>query len=272
MHSTRNSIAKRLYTWTLSNANCRQLWQGRYWQAKNGLHEVACRECPRFVEAAVKCSVPFGSPARKCVTAAQEANLHSLDGMDLLEIGFGKHSIPKRLVREAGGTWTGIEPMLPRSKPAKLGAGGSGHVGAIPFAALTFDIVVGIQSIEHWGEPLPNSDLEMSHEQGLAEVFRVLRPGGRIYFCAPLYLHGHEMFIAGDIGRIRGLFDPLPWQDLVIELWRDQHEPLERFPAPAADYATWEKVVTSYPDDLLEDIRANRSVSIITIKARKPDS
>jgi len=269
LHSLRNSIAKRFYTSRLSSKRCAQHWRGQYWREQGDLRVIDCRDCRKFDKAGAVCSVPFGSPVRKCVTAAQEANLHSLDGMDLLEIGFGKHSIPQRLVRSAGGTWTGIEPMAPRSKPATLGTGGFGHVAAIPFPDATFDIVAGIQSIEHWAEPLPDPDLETGHEKGLAEVFRVLKPGGRIYFCAPLYLHGHEMFIAGDFQRIRGLFEPLPWQDLVIELWRDQYAPLERCLAPDGDFATWEHVVTSYPDELLDDIRTIRSVSIITIKARK---
>lgn len=150
-----------------------------------------------------------------------------------------------------------------------MGTSGFGHVAAIPFGDATFDIVAGIQSIEHWGEPLPDPELEIGHEKGLDEVFRVLRPGGRIYFCAPIYLHGHEMFIAGDFERIRGLFERLPWQDLVLELWREPYAPLARSVAPDSDYATWEHAVTSYPGELLRDIRENRSVSTITIKARK---
>ena len=272
MHSFRNSVAKRLYTWRLSSERCARDWRAQYWREEHGLRVVACSNCPKLDAAGAACSVPFGSPIRKCVTAAQEANLHGLHGMDMLEIGVGKHSIPRRLVRSAGGTWTGIEPMLPRSKTAGLGRGGFGHVAAIPFPDATFDIVTGIQSIEHWGEPLPDPDLETGHEKGLEEVFRVLKPGGLIYFCAPLHLHGHEMFIVGDIERIRGLFAPLPWEDIVIELWRAEHEPLERFVAPDGDFRTWEHAVTSYPADLLDEIRRHQSVSLITIKARKGNS
>ncbi len=96
---------------------------------------------------------------RKCSTAAQEANSHSLFNKDLLEIGFGKHSIPRHLVTDAGGTWTGIEPMLPRSKKAGFGRGGYGYAGNIPFPDCSFDIVTGIQSLEHWEEPLPDLKL-----------------------------------------------------------------------------------------------------------------
>ncbi len=100
----------------------------------------------------------------------------------------------------------------------------------------------------------------------------MLKPGGHIYFCAPLYLHGHEMFITGDLERIRGLFAPLPWKDIVMELWRTEHEPLDRLVAPDNDFRTWDHAVTSYPPELLDDIRENRSVALITIKARKGNS
>ncbi|HNP36118.1 MAG TPA: class I SAM-dependent methyltransferase [Woeseiaceae bacterium] len=269
MHSLSNSIRKRLYTWRLSNDRCRDQWKDQYWQEHGGVRVVSCNSCPKFDALRVRCSVPFGSPIRKCVSAAQEANLHSLAGKDLLEIGFGKHSIPRMLVKSSGGTWTGIEPMLPREKPATSGQGGFGHVADIPFPDHSFDVVAGIQSIEHWDEPLPDASLKTGHAAGLTEIYRVLRPGGSVYFCAPIYLHGHEMFIAGDIERIRRLFDPLPWRNVVLEMWRENYAPLDRYPTPDADKSSWEHSVTSYPQELLDDILENRSVSLLTIKAQK---
>jgi len=44
------------------------------------------RDGRKIDQARAACSIPFGSPVRKCVTAAQEANLHPLDVLDLLEI------------------------------------------------------------------------------------------------------------------------------------------------------------------------------------------
>jgi SAM-dependent methyltransferase len=172
-------------------------------------------------------------------------------------------------VKSVGGTWTGIEPLLPAAKRATIGKAGFGHVADIPFPDCTFDIVVGIQSIEHWDEPLPVAGLKTGYSAGLEEVYRVLKPGGSIYFCAPIYLHGHEMFITGDIERIRSLFEPLPWKNIDLELWRENHFPLERYQTPDADAKTWERSVTSYPREFLEDILENRSVSLLTIKAKK---
>jgi len=245
------------------------VWSGDYYQERDGVRVISCKTCPKFDADKVKCTIPFGSPIRKCISAAQEANLHSLAGKDLLEIGFGKHSIPRRLVEDAGGTWTGIEPMLPASQPAALGRGGHGQVAEIPFADATFDVVAGIQTLEHWEEPLPNSERTSGYAECLREIHRVLKRGGTIYFDAPVNLHGHEMFIAGDFERIRGLLDPALWQDIKIERWRENYAPLERYPTPAGDVNSWQQSVTSYSDDLLRDIRENRSVSLVTISAVK---
>ena len=174
MHSLRNSISKRLYTWRLSSDKCAREWKGQYWKEQDGVRVVSCNSCPKFDAVDIRCSVPFGSPIRKCASAAQEANLHSLSGKDLLEIGFGKHSIPRKLVKSSGGTWTGIEPLFPREKQATSGKGGFGHVADIPFPDCSFDFVTGIQSIEHWDEPLPDASLKTGHAAGLKEIYRVI--------------------------------------------------------------------------------------------------
>lgn len=245
------------------------MWSGAYYQERDGIRIISCKTCPKFDAANVKCAIPFGSLIRKCISAAQEANLHSLNGKNLLEIGFGKHSIPRRLVEDAGGTWTGIEPMLPASQSAALGRGGYGQVAEIPFEDETFDVVAGIQTLEHWEEPLPNSSRTSTYAECFQEIHRVLKPGGAIYFDAPINLHGHEMFIVGDFERIRGLLEPARWCDIKIERWRENFAPLERYPTPDGDVNSWEQSVSSYPDDLLRDIRENRSVSLVTISAVK---
>ena len=205
MHSLKNSLRKRLYALRLKSEACAQAWSGKYYLDQDGIRIVSCKTCPKLDAKTRSCRVPFGSPIRKCVTAAQEAHLHSLNGKQLLEIGFGKHSIPRRLVTDAGGTWTGIEPFLPRSQKARLGKGGYGQVAEIPFGNDTFDAVAGIQTLEHWEEPLPGIRHTPDYKQCMREIHRVLKPGGSIYFDAPIHLHGHEMFIVGDFARIQAL-------------------------------------------------------------------
>jgi SAM-dependent methyltransferase len=269
MHAPLDSLRKRWYTMRLDSARCAGDWGGRYWDEDEGTHAIRCRRCPKFSATKSQCSVPFGSPIRKCVVAAQEAHLNSLAGKNLLEIGYGKHSIPRRLVTKAGGKWTGIDPSARTKEKAELGKGGFGLVADIPFADGVFDIVVGIQTFEHWTDPLSDANFSSDHETGLREVCRVLKPGGAIYFDAPIHLHGHEMFIAGDIERIRNLFDSTLWQDVIIEKWRQVYEPLERYPTPEKDRLCWVLYVTSYSQELLEDILTNRSVWLMTISATK---
>ena len=159
--------------------------------------------------------------------------------------------------------------MISATKKAYIGRGGFGHVADIPFPDCTFDIVAGIQSFEHWDEPLPDASMEIGHAAGLRDIHRVLKPNGSIYVCAPLYLHGHEMFIAGDVQRIRSLFEPHKWKNVIIEKWRENYSPLERYQTPASDRKLWDASVVSYSRELLDDILANRSVALITITADK---
>jgi SAM-dependent methyltransferase len=269
MHSLLNSIRKRIYTARLSSARCKQEWSAGYWSEDQGTRAISCRTCRKFSATRLECSVPFGSPIRKCVTAAQEANLHSLSGKNVLEIGFGKHSIPRRLVASAGGTWTGIDPYGDRTAGAEFGKACFGAVEDIPFADASFDVVVGIQTLEHWSDPLPDGHLPPGYERSLDEVHRILKPGGAIYFDAPIHLHGHEMFIAGDIDRIRGHFSATLWDQVRIEKWRQEYAPLERYPTPQGDQDSWQYFVKTYSPDLLNDIRTNQSVWLLTVSALK---
>ena len=151
--------------------------------------------------------MPFGSPLRKCVVAATEAHLRATRGLRVLELGYARRSYGKRIVELAGGSWTGVEPLVDRNRAPRLGSGGYGHAGDIPFPDGTFDVVFGNQSFEHWEEPLPDGTPSPSYADCLAEIWRVLRPGGTLYLDAPIHLHGHEMFVAGDVARIVALFD-----------------------------------------------------------------
>jgi SAM-dependent methyltransferase len=269
MHSLLNSLRKRIYTSRLNSNNHQKNWGGQYWINEGGLRTISCATCPKLAANRLTCMVPFGSPLRKCATAAQEAHLHDLEGKDLLEIGFGKHSIPRRLIKKAGGSWTGLDPMSPKALKAQLGRGGHGHVAAIPFPDNSFDMVVGIQTLEHWEDPSPYGGVQVDYKKCLAEVCRVLKSGGSIYFDAPIYLHGHEMFIAGDIDRIRKLFNGVQWEEVIIETWRERYAPLHRYPTPDRDKRSWRESVSSYPNKLLEDIETNRSAYLIAISAKK---
>ena len=269
MHGPKNSLIRAWYHLTTRRRLARNEWSTPYWEERNGHRIVACRRCPKFDAHRAECGVPFGSPLRKCVVAATEAHLRATRGLRVLEIGYARHSYGKRIVEVAGGSWTGVEPLIDRSQAPKLGTGGYGHAGDIPFPDATFDVVFGSQSFEHWEEPLPDGTPSPSYAECLAEVWRVLKPGGSLYLDAPIHLHGHEMFVAGDLERIAALFAGDRWTDVTIERWRYDHEPLPRYPTPAADVDHVRGTIKSYDLGKIAELQTNGSVWLLTVTAVK---
>ena len=269
MHGPKSSIARAWYRLGTRRRLRRNEWRSPYWYEQDGDRIVACRLCPKFDARTAACSIPFGSPVRKCVVAATEAHLRDCRGLKVLEIGYARRSYPKEIIEKSGGSWTGIEPLLPRDQIAEIGAGGYGHAGEIPFPDETFDLVCGNQSLEHWGDPLPNGQSPPSYESCLREVRRVLKSAGRLYLDAPIHLHGHEMFVAGDIDRIRQLFDGDEWHDVSFERWRYDHEPLPRYPTPVTDIGYGGGTVRSYDPAFIEDVQTNGTVWLLAVTAVK---
>jgi SAM-dependent methyltransferase len=270
MANARNSIAKWWYHLGTRRRLRRNAWTGRFWYEQNGSRIIPCRQCPKFDALHEKCSVPFGSPLRKCVVAATEAHLGATRGLTTLEIGSFKRSFGKHVVETSGGIWTGVEPQLPKEPAPRIGRANYGHAGDIPFGDETFDVVFGVQSFEHWEEPLPGIDEPPSYRECLAEIWRVLKPGGSLYLDAPIHLHGHEMFIAGDVDRIVALFDRDRWADVVVERWRYDHSPLPRYPTPASDAAHVRGIpIVGYDRALIDDLQANGTVWLLTVTAVK---
>ncbi len=234
---------------------------------RDGERIVPCRLCPKFHSRRQRCGVPFGSPLRKCVTAATEAHLRRTRGLVALEIGSHKRSFAKHVVEQSGGSWTGIEPQSQIAP--RIGGEGYGHAGAIPFPAATFDVAFAIQSVEHWAEPLPSIERSPSHRECLAEIWRVLKPGGSLYLDAPIHLHGHEMFVAGDVPQILSLFDGDKWQDIVVERWRYDHAPLPPYRAPSADAERALTTLETYAIEAIRDLQRTATVWLLTIEASK---
>jgi len=262
--------ARREWYWLRTGPRLAQHeWDRPYWREQGGSRIVACTQCPKFDQRDRVCSVPFGSPVRKCVVAALESHLHRTAGMTTLELGYGRRSLAKRVIEASGGSWTGLEPHAKPVKTMRIGTGGYGHAGNIPFPAETFDLVFGIQSFEHWGETDPNIPETFTHEQCLKEVWRVLKPGGQVYFDAPIHLHGHEMFVLGDMPRILALFDPALWTNVVAERWRYDHDPLPRYPVPEKESAHWPRLIESYSAADVERVKTGASVSLLALTAEK---
>ena len=107
----RDALAHAWYRFRTRQRLASNEWSGDYWYERGGERIVPCRQCPKLDARRERCKVPFGSPLRKCVTAATEAHLRAMRGLFALEIGSYKRSFAKHVVEQAGGSWTGIEPQ-----------------------------------------------------------------------------------------------------------------------------------------------------------------
>lgn len=252
MHGLGNSIRKRLHSVTIRPEKARQQWGNQYWQETDGFRDISCRTCPKYDTAGNKCSVSFGTHLRKCVVASTEAHLYDSKDKEVLEIGFGRFSLGRNLVVRSGGRWTGVDPKHQQAVPPKLGHGGLGMADDLPFPDETFDKIFGIQSLEHWGQKTRNHSYPTEYSDCLREIHRVLKPGGEIYFDAPIHLHGHEMFIMGDIPRIKSHFPEELWTSLTVERWRYNYEPLERHAPTRKEVNRWPAEIENYTMDEVE--------------------
>jgi SAM-dependent methyltransferase len=265
----RTAILKRWHALTVRPGKARRRWEAPYWTDQDGFREISCRQCRRFDQGRARCSISYGSPMRKCAAAAIEANLSSVKNAEVLEIGFGRWKLARRLLERNGCRWTGIDPGQTRERKARLGHGGYGHAARIPFGDETFDFVFGVQTLEHWGQKAGAIHNPSRYADCLAEVHRVLKPEGLLYLDAPIHYHGHEMFVMGDLDKIRALFDGNFWTSPVFERWRLAYEPLERFVAPEKEYTLWPTETGNHRLDEIERIVTNRSAWVLTCKAQR---
>jgi SAM-dependent methyltransferase len=270
MHSKKGSILKRWHSLTASPARCQKKWAGEYREPESpGVLQVRCRGCRSFVPNKQECGIGFGTPLRKCVVSSIEAHFNDCRGKQVLEIGFGRFMLARNLIRRGGGTWTGVEPKIDRSTTPRIGQGNYGTASEIPFEDGSFDMAFGIQSIEHWGQKV-HGGTPSEYGDCLREIHRVLKPGGSVYFDAPAYFHGHEMFIMADIPRIQAQFLPELWENVVIEKWREDHEPLESYPPSETVLSgDWPAEIESYSDESVEAAREVASVYLLVITAVK---
>jgi SAM-dependent methyltransferase len=149
---------------------------------------------------------------------AADVFAHTADGGRVLEVGCGPGHLSGRLAHR-GLVVTGIDldpAMVTRARAnaarATHGAGDRpsfevADVAALPFPDGSFDLVVSTLSLHHWADK----------QAGLAEIARVLRPGGRalIWDLRPGVVPRHRDTpdpVAGLEGSSLGLASETPWR------------------------------------------------------------
>lgn len=269
MHSKKDSLLKRWHSLRVNPKTCAKKWPRQYWQDVDGFRVISCAYCPSFDAKIKVCSIGFGTPLRKCVVSSIEAHFYDCKDKEVLEIGFGRFKLAKNLICRSGGRWTGIEPRRPKNETAVLGKGGYGHATFIPFSDETFHKAFAVQSVEHWGQKAGGVREPSSYAECIAEIFRVLKPGGTIYLDAPVHFHGNEMFIMGDVDKVMSLFPSDLWKNVTIEKWREVYSPLERYTPSQNEFNDWPIEITSYSDDRVADAKANGVVWLMVVTAEK---
>lgn len=229
------------------------------------LREVECVRCPKFRSFPARCSVPFGSRLRSCITASTELHLRGLAGKRVLELGCGESSFARKVVELGGGTWIGVDQVLGRSDPSRFVHSIQASVPYLPFRDESFDVVFGTEAMEHFEDPFTPGDLD--YRAAFDAVWRILRPGGWIYFDGPIHLHGADEFVRGDVARIRSIFDG--WSDVRMLSWRRRHEPLRAHHAPERESSRWIKILGDGSEKEVEELR-RRSAWILAVRASKP--
>ena len=187
-------------------------------------HMPSCTKCHKYSVEEDRCTVPEGSPIRKCVIALLEGELEQIKpDMRVLEIGCGSWDFVKKKVEDKGGHWFGIDVHAVNEKGVPTVASHIASIDNLPYEDNHFDYVIGNQTLEHW------HDTGTSYLKGFREIYRVMKPGGILSLNVPIHLHGDGIFVRGDIQAIFRLFNPHMWLKLSHEEWRKDYEPLEPF-------------------------------------------
>ena len=227
--------------------------------------EVECRRCPKFASFPARCTVPWGK-LRSCIVASIEYHLRDLRGKRVLELGCGESSHARAVIEAVGGNWVGLDQRAGKGKnPSVRSIAAS--VPDLPFRDESFDVVVGIQTIEHWEDVLRPG--EVDYETAMAQVWRVLKPGGWTYFDCPIHLHGAPAFIRGDLAAIRAIYGTQDWRDVRFLTWRRKHEPLAARFAPERESSRWNRLLADESPEEIEQLKPQASW-ILAIRADKP--
>lgn len=186
------------------------------------------------------------APTGSCIVAIVDDYLkHIQPGMRVLEIGCGTWSKTRDHCLKVGASFEGIDVQKEYYGVPCI-ATRYENLAKLSFSDEEFDIVIGNQTLEHWGEH------GCTPEWGLHQCFRVLKRNGNLFLNVPLYFHGTKDFVHARLPKLKTLFARFS-DDVSFEKWG--------YPsAPFAPYFAHPKfnVLKDKPVHIL-DIRAKKN-------------
>lgn len=231
--------------------------------------DVSCICCPKYRSFPPGCTVPIGTRLCSCIIASIEYHFRNSKGKTILEVGCGETSFSREVIELSGGKWIGMDPRVgSRGKSSVRSIAGEVH--HIPCINDYFDIVMGVQTIEHWSRQ-ESLESDAEYAEALSEIWRIVKPGGSVYFDAPIYLHGAPEFIKGDIESIKKFFTHQPWKNMKVTSWRKSRAWfMRKKTASRRERNRWQQIF-HHDERILRDL-CGKSSYIISITADKPAS
>ncbi len=169
------------------------------------------------------------------------AALVPLAGKDIIELGCGAAELARALMRRhPDSRFTGVE-VDERQHAKNLAAPQpgmrfvAGVAQAIPFPDVSFDLALMLKSLHH----VPVAEMA----QALAEVVRVLRPGGHLYVSEPVYAGALNDVIRlfNEEGAVRAAAQAALDTALRMEVWTQVAEQRFDLAVHFADFADFER-------------------------------
>lgn len=165
-------------------------------------------------------------PSGACAIAIVDSYLELIKpGMKVLEIGCGTWSAIRNHCEKVGAAYEGLDVQAEYYGIPCI-ATRLENLADLSFADDTFDLVIGNQTMEHWGEH------GCTPAWGLYQCFRVTKPGGSVLLNVPIHFHGTKDFLLGNLAGIKNLFNKFS-DNVVMESWGTPTDPIAPyFPHP----------------------------------------
>lgn len=132
----------------------------------------------------------------------------------LLEIGFGANKHTGRTIMEKAPkvTWFGIDPKWDDHADRGIA---HGTAGKMPYEDNSFEWVIAINSMEHWG----NYD---KYEDCMSEIHRILAPGATFYAITPMNSHACKPFVNNDINGVSNMLSG--YSSVYMKRWGEDNK------------------------------------------------